>query len=462
MTADPAQLAREAQTLRSEGRLHEAIEVYRRLAALAPASGVAEHNLAAALGDAGLWAEAEGRLRAAFAKGVNAPETWMVLGRALQALGRMDEADNAFCEAIRRRPGLYPAQRELAQMRWMLTGDIDHALSLLRETQRAHPGELALFVLEAQALDFAGRPTDGYALIRGVANSHAAPHLQVAASQMAIAVERFPEALVHAEAAFAALPGEMAASLTLVEALLANGLAERGLVAAERLVAAYPENQHAVALLATACRLVGDPRYRLLYNYADHVRVDWLDAPPGWTDRASYVHELSLALRTAHGYSAHPFHQSLRKGTQAVNLLTREEPALRALPTAIDGPVRRQIKALGEGDDPVRRRNRGGYAMQGLWSVKLFPGGHHVNHVHPAGWLSSACYVETVDRPEPEGWIRFGQPGVPTPTPLPAEHSVRPEPGMLVLFPSYMWHGTVPFGGDRERLSFAFDLGPAA
>jgi len=43
---------------------------------------------------------------------------------------------------------------------------------------------------------------------------------------------------------------------------------------------------------------------------------------------------------------------------------------------------------------------------------------------------------------------------------LAAEHYVRPEPGHLALFPSYMWHGTVPFGGDRPRMTIAFDIAP--
>jgi hypothetical protein len=42
------------------------------------------------------------------------------------------------------------------------------------------------------------------------------------------------------------------------------------------------------------------------------------------------------------------------------------------------------------------------------------------------------------------GWIRFGQPPIPATPPLEAEHNLRPEPGRLVLIPSYMWHGTVP------------------
>ena len=59
-----------------------------------------------------------------------------------------------------------------------------------------------------------------------------------------------------------------------------------------------------------------------------------------------------------------------------------------------------------------------------------------------------------------EGWLSFGQPGVPTQPPLAAEHFVKPEPGVLVLFPSYMWHGTAPFHGDGMRLTAAFDVLP--
>ncbi len=43
---------------------------------------------------------------------------------------------------------------------------------------------------------------------------------------------------------------------------------------------------------------------------------------------------------------------------------------------------------------------------------------------------------------------------------LEAEHFVKPPPGLLVLFPSYMWHGTVPFSGEAPRLTVAFDLIP--
>ena len=59
-----------------------------------------------------------------------------------------------------------------------------------------------------------------------------------------------------------------------------------------------------------------------------------------------------------------------------------------------------------------------------------------------------------------EGVLTFGQPSLVTTPALSAEYSVRPAVGMLVLFPSYFWHGTVPFHSDHARLTVAFDAVP--
>lgn len=120
----------------------------------------------------------------------------------------------------------------------------------------------------------------------------------------------------------------------------------------------------------------------------------------------------------------------------------------------------------GTGSSELQRRNTGCYALSGAWSVRLHAHGHHVNHIHPDGWLSSAYYVELppqMDDSTHAGWIQFGQPPIITSPALAAEHFVKPEPGLLVLFPSWMWHGTVPFGGgpDDTRLTIAFDVIPA-
>jgi len=89
--------------------------------------------------------------------------------------------------------------------------------------------------------------------------------------------------------------------------------------------------------------------------------------------------------------------------------------------------------------------------------------GHHVNHVHPMGWISSSYYVDVPDvvkgSKTQEGWIKFGEPDIPGLN-LQAEKHIEPKAGRLVLFPSYMWHSTIPFSGNQTRLTLPFDVAP--
>ena len=86
-----------------------------------------------------------------------------------------------------------------------------------------------------------------------------------------------------------------------------------------------------------------------------------------------------------------------------------------------------------------------------------------MNHVHPQGWISSALYVSLPPRlageAEDAGWFTLGQPQEQLGTGLEPWRKIEPKPGRLVLFPSWMWHGTVPFT-QGERLTVAFDVRP--
>jgi hypothetical protein len=57
-----------------------------------------------------------------------------------------------------------------------------------------------------------------------------------------------------------------------------------------------------------------------------------------------------------------------------------------------------------------------------------------------------------------EGWIKFGEPRWPIPG-CKVERVVQPKEGRVVLFPSFMWHGTIPFSSG-ERLTAPFDVVP--
>jgi hypothetical protein len=60
-----------------------------------------------------------------------------------------------------------------------------------------------------------------------------------------------------------------------------------------------------------------------------------------------------------------------------------------------------------------------------------------------------------------QGWIKFGEPSYDVGLKQPVRRAVAPMSGRLVLFPSYLWHGTFPFRDSRARTTIAFDVIPA-
>jgi len=465
-TADLRVLTTHADGLKALGRTEEALAVYTRAVYVAPDSVAAEHNHAALLGDLGRYEEALAGADRALSKGGGAPETWLVKARALQGAGRLAEAEAAYRRALALRTDYAEAHRDLAQLVWMTTADKRAAVAALDEAIRARPDAVALIRHKARLLEFAGDPEGALGVLQAaLARRPDELGLLLAAVQPTLLAGRPDLALRCAEAGLALAPGEQEALWSVVDARLALGEPEQALQVAERLRAEHPNDQRAMALEATCRRLLGDPRYAELYDYAAFVRPWRVEAPEGWASREVWLADLAAALERLHPYKTHPLDQSVRHGSQASHLQASPDPAIRGFFQAIDAPIRAHLAALGRGRDPLRARNKGGYRIEGAWSVRLRGEGHHADHIHSEGWLSSAFYValprSTSGSSGREGWIRFGRPGVVTRPELGAEHFVEPEPGMLVLFPSYMWHGTVPFSGDDQRLTIAFDILPA-
>jgi hypothetical protein len=274
-------------------------------------------------------------------------------------------------------------------------------------------------------------------------------------------------ALALAERALRAVPANAAARSLLAAALLGAGDAHTALTHCEALLAIAPDDQYYIALKATAWRLLGDDRYAQLCDYPNRVLQVPLAAPPGRSDLQEFLTDVTRSLNRLHDPHGHAqLFQSLREGTETTQDLVRStDPAIQALFAAFAAPVGQYLEQVGQGPDPLQRRNHGRWRFNGSWSVRLRSSGYHTNHVHPRGWISSACYIALPEGvstgTSDDGILKFGEPGIATSPALAAEYSVRPREGMLVLFPSYFWHGTVPFSGTQPRLTVAFDAVPA-
>jgi Flp pilus assembly protein TadD len=426
------------------GDLHGCERELRQAVRLAPGDGAAEFALASICYRLGNEAEAEAAARRAISAGLDDSHPYLLLGRIFNRQSRFAEAESAWRAAIRRDPSSPQGQRELAELVWMQTGDLAKA----RAELDAGPQTAEIVTITVNLLQGAGEEKAAYAL--AAARAVRDPSLHVLAARTALAID--PQAADRHLAA--APPGitPLARAKTEIEVDLALGRAGQAIRRAEALRSARPNDQHATALWATALRLAGDPRYHTLYDYERLVGTCRIDPPEGWSSLDDYLSDLGQALDIIHGPLTHPVGQSLRHGSQTMRaLFDYPEGPIRALFAAIDSPIRRHIAAIGApGQD---------YAVAGAWSVRLNSGGFHINHVHPEGWISSAFYVRTPsDMQGTQGFLKFGEPGPPTAPPLKEEHLVKPEPGLLVLFPSYMWHGTVPFASQQKRLSCAFDI----
>ncbi len=455
-----------SHALMAAGRKDDAEATLRRWVRMAPQKGDAALRLAAVLADSNRSAEAEEIVRAEVVRHGETPEAAFVLGRALLGQGKFDGAEEAFRRVVHASPGHQQAQSNLMEVVWMRTGDVQAASRAIDKALRAQPGQMGLRITKARLLMSARRPREALEVIAaGLELSRDAPALLKAASTIALEFDG-ARALEYARRLQQVAPDDPGTSVELGNALLAVGAAREALRIAEGLHRADPADGRAMAMQADALRMAGDDRYRGLLDYRHFVRADYIDVPSGWASLDAYLADLRPAMERAHTLSAHPIGNSLRQGSQ-VELAPEQstDPAIRAFPQAIDGPIRRYMRALGMGTDPMRRRNTGQYQVSGMWSVRLRPHGFHVSHYHPEGWISSACYLDlppAVARGRGEGWLKFGEPAFPTTPALEPEYFIKPEPGLLALFPSYMWHGTVPFSGAAtdSRLTIAFDLVP--
>jgi uncharacterized protein (TIGR02466 family) len=97
--------------------------------------------------------------------------------------------------------------------------------------------------------------------------------------------------------------------------------------------------------------------------------------------------------------------------------------------------------------------------LDSLWVNLLRSGGHHSGHIHPQSIISGTLYVEV---PKRSGAIRFEDPRLPLMMAAPPRAdsfvTVQPEPGLLLLWESWLRHEVLPGAGRGERLSISLNF----
>lgn len=441
-------------TARALGQLGEAVDAFSNAHRLAPADPRIAHGLARARLEAGL-AAVDDFVRA---RRLQPGDGSMIQGHAaaLFAVGRGDMAIAEIDAIVRQQPLWLDGHATLARLRRML-GDADYLRSY-REALVQQRREPALWHSWLSTLVLAERFSELPAALDAAHESGVA--LEGVDLMAAIAADE-TGAVERAGLYFDRLPEEASASAQLwrVRSLLRRQRLEEAAEIAHR-VAQRADGGALWPYVALAWRLLSDPRWDWLEGDASFVRVIDLSQQIGYRDG------LAARLRSLHLAQDRPLDQSVRGGTQTDGpLLSRIDPEIAALRQVIHAAVQDYAAALPPRNPrhPLLSAGRSKVRFAGSWSVRLTDSGHHADHVHSHGWISSALYVSLPERmgaladdPDREGWLTLGSLKSVLPHVAPFRE-IAPKPGRLVLFPSTMWHGTRPFASG-ERLTVAFDI----
>jgi tetratricopeptide (TPR) repeat protein len=434
---DARRMLQEISALYREGRQKEAFDRCRQLAALFPTRPevlAITGKLAAELGE---LEDAVAFYEAAVKVKPDAAELHYNLGVALNRLGRAVAAVDAYRRAAHYRPDLVPVHNNLGGVllslgRWQEAADVFRAALALAPDAR-------LYRNLGIALEGAGR--------RG-------------------------EALDCYRRAIALEPGLLSLYQSLATALLEEGDAAGTIAVCDAWLARRPGLPEPLGLKAVALDELGDrDAARHLVDLDRFVRIVQLEQPPeGYDSLAAFNAALSESVL------AHP---TLRTPTEAEPHYNGEAfRTTRELFGATDGPW----AAL----ETLFKRELADYLMREArpdpthpFLAQPFPRlrpsavatvldrlGSLQPHVHYAGYISGVYYCRmpaTIGAPGrgTAGWfeigrvqkrfLRKGQPEI---------HAIQPKEGMMLLFPSYFFHGTLPFDSAETRISIAFDTIP--
>jgi tetratricopeptide (TPR) repeat protein len=447
---------------RAQERHNEALITAETALKYGPSLRGLRYNYATALEKVGRGTEALAVFEKLARQEVDTPDLALHYARALYAEGRKKDAEAVAEQAVQTWPQVTALQGALSRIR-ALAGAGERSVAANEAAIEARPNDLNLRLACADALHRGGHNAKALNVLdEALRLAPDTPALLTAMGVVLDELDRPRDGLTVLRRAAEVAPSR-AAQRNLLSTLLRAGQPEEVLRIVNELRMEQPHEQYLIACATTAMRMLDHPEYRVWCDYDRFVRTYEIAPPHGFFTTEAFNAGMAAFLRTQHKTNAHPLDQHIPGGTQTGrSLLGLDEPVIKHFLAAMDIAVRDYAGRLRE-NDPMGARREKHSRYSGLWSVRLGDGGYQPNHVHDRGWISSAYMVSVMPGERPKdpkaGWLKFGEPNRP-PAGCGPEKVVEPEPGMLVLFPSYMWHGTVPFEG-AERLSMAFDLVPS-
>jgi tetratricopeptide (TPR) repeat protein len=147
----------------------------------------------------------------------------------------------------------------------------------------------------------------------------------------------------------------------------------------------------------------------------------------------------------------------------AGNLLYRSEASFQQLAALIKSKVLEYKNHFANSNSQIIKQFPETLEFSSSWYLRMKKGGYLTSHIHEEGWISGCVYLQLPDKNHAhEGSFEYGTDG----DDYPRLHDDFPcqivdqQVGDLVLFPSSLFHRTLPFHSDQQRVCVAFDIKP--
>ncbi len=458
---DPAALHLLGLVRAQSGRLAEGAALLEQSVALAPDSLAARNDLGAMLITLSRPEAAEAHLRAGVALRPDRPETLVNLANALHAQGKLAGAEAFYRQALALDPrhvrGLVSLGNLLVQLR-----RAGEATGLLASAAELAPGSAAAHLFLGNAWRDLGRNEEALACYqRALAIEPGNPDANENAACVLKAGGRLEEALRHFRAS-----GNPFARAQALDCELRLGRHADFFTWLEAHAASEAGNLHSASLSAYAAwhfnradphPFCPDPlgQVQVVDRYTSPADAAFLRDLIAEAGRVEAIWE-PKGVTTTLGFQT--------GGNLFVHAAANPGGALARLQRDLVAELERYRAGLAPDAREMAVRWPANASLHG-WFVRLVTGGHQAFHNHPFGWMSGCLYLQIPQQsPAGEGAIEFSLEGDGFPRlsdrPSPTFRH-EPRPGQLALFPSSLFHRTIPFRSDEERLCIAFDLKPA-
>jgi len=391
------------------------------------------------------------------------------LGQIADMVGKPDEAAAAYTRAVELNPQLTAALVPLALALQKLRRE-DDAIAVY---DRVPPGDKSEFIAQFnRGLLQQGRGNlleAASAFARACEIDPADPKPRFQLGGVFYAMERFDEAiecyrqLLQRESDTVGVHGNLA------KALWAKGDAAGALAACDDGLRQRPGDTAVIAFKAAMLLENGDnAAARALVDFDRLLKPARIPPPAGFTDIPAFNQAISQYALTHPTLVFEPRNHATKSGRHTGDLMLKPGGPVPAFASAVEGAVRQYLREMPADSSHAFAAQRPARWRLSAWAVVMEGQGYQAPHIHPQAWLSGVYYASVppdmaASDTEQAGWIEFGEP-LPDYrfTARPELRLVRPEEGLMLLFPSYFFHRTLPFSAGGTRISIAFDIVPSA